>query len=67
MPYCIDIFSMIRVANSLDPEQARHFVGPGLGPNCLCKHLQVCIDPLKANPYQSDESISNFRSVLLGL
>ena len=21
--------------NSLDPDQARHFVGPGLGPNCL--------------------------------
>ena len=27
--------STIRVSNSLDPEQARHFVGPGLGPNCL--------------------------------
>ena len=25
----------IRVANSLDPDQARHFVGPELGPNCL--------------------------------
>ena len=25
----------IRVANSLDPDQARHFVGPDLGPNCL--------------------------------
>ena len=24
-----------RVANSLDPGQARHFVGPDLGPNCL--------------------------------
>ena len=24
-----------RVSNSLDPDQARHFVGPGLGPNCL--------------------------------
>ena len=21
--------------NSLDPDQARHFVGPDLGPNCL--------------------------------
>ena len=27
----------IRVANSLDPDQARHFVGPDLGPNCLQK------------------------------
>ena len=23
------------VSNSLDPDQARHFVEPGLGPNCL--------------------------------
>ena len=23
------------VSNSLDPDQARHFVGPDLGPNCL--------------------------------
>ena len=25
----------IRVWNSLDPDQARHFVGPDLDPNCL--------------------------------
>ena len=25
----------IRVSNSLDPDQARRFVGPDLGPNCL--------------------------------
>ena len=25
----------IRVSNNLDPDQARHFVGPGLGPNYL--------------------------------
>ena len=25
----------IRVSNSLDPDQARHFVCPDLGPNCL--------------------------------
>ena len=23
------------MSNSLDPDQAQHFVGPGLGPNCL--------------------------------
>ena len=23
------------VAKNLDPDQARHFVGPDLGPNCL--------------------------------
>ena len=22
-------------SNSLDPDQARHYVGPDLGPNCL--------------------------------
>ena len=26
---------MIRVSNGLDPDQARHFVGPDLGLNCL--------------------------------
>ena len=25
----------IRVTNSLDPDQNRHFVGPDLGPSCL--------------------------------
>ena len=25
----------IRVSNSVDPDQARRFVGPDLGPNCL--------------------------------
>ena len=25
----------IRVSNSLDPDQARPYVGPDLGPNCL--------------------------------
>ena len=25
----------IRVSNSLESDQARHFVGPDLGPNCL--------------------------------
>ena len=30
-------FNTIRVSNSLDPDQARHFVGPDLGPNCLRK------------------------------
>ena len=27
----------MRMSNSLDPDQARHFVGPNLGPNCLQK------------------------------
>ena len=27
--------NIIRVSNSLDPDQARHFVRPDLGPGCL--------------------------------
>ena len=27
--------NIIKVTNILDPDQAQHFVGPGLGPNCL--------------------------------
>ena len=30
-------FNTIRVSNSLDPDQARHFVRPDLDPNCLQK------------------------------
>ena len=35
--YSLDagFFNTIRVSNSLDPDQARRFVGPDLGPNCL--------------------------------
>ena len=29
------ILSGIRVSNSLDPDQARHFVRPDMDPNCL--------------------------------
>ena len=32
---CWIFFKTIRMSNSLDPDQARHFVGPDLGPNCL--------------------------------
>ena len=28
-------FNTIRMSNSLDPDQARQFFGPDLGPNCL--------------------------------
>ena len=27
--------NIIRMSNSLDPDQAQRFVGPDLGPNCL--------------------------------
>ena len=33
---CVIFYSnAIRMSNSLDPDQAGHFVGPDLGPNCL--------------------------------
>ena len=39
MPYftfwMLDFFNTMRVSNSLDPDQAGHFVRPDLGPNCL--------------------------------
>ena len=31
----ISFINTISVSNSLDPDQARNFVGPDLGPNCL--------------------------------
>ena len=31
----LDFFNTIWVSNSLDPDQARHFVWPDLGQNCL--------------------------------
>ena len=33
--WIVDFFNTISVSNRLDPDQARHFVGPDLGPNCL--------------------------------
>ena len=33
--WMLDFFNTIRVSKSLDPDQARRFVGPDLGPNCL--------------------------------
>ena len=39
MPYftlrMLNFFNTIRVSNNLDPDQARHVVGPDLGQNCL--------------------------------
>ena len=33
--WMFDFFNTIRVSNNLDSDQARHLVGPDLGPNCL--------------------------------
>ena len=34
----------VRVSNSLDPDQARHFVGPALDPKCLQRLSSVDTD-----------------------
>ena len=31
------------VSNSLDPDQARHFVGPDLGSNCLQRFISTLV------------------------
>ena len=33
--WMLDFFNTIKVLNSLDPDQARHFVGPDQSPICL--------------------------------
>ena len=33
--WMLNFFNTTQVSNSLDPDQARHFVGPDLGLNCL--------------------------------
>ena len=51
-------------SNSLDPDQVRHFVGPDLGPNCVCKDYQQttlvgrelskqnwCVDKIQRGPW----------------
>ena len=59
--FCLLIFSnisflgnsfhnAIRVSNSLDPDRARHFVGPDLGPNGLqsrdtSRQIEIQIKP----------------------
>ena len=38
-----------RVSYSLDPDQARHYVGPNLGPNCLQRILADDASEQKVN------------------
>ena len=38
----------IRVSNSLDPDRARHYVGPDLGPNCSQGLQQMTIVPISS-------------------
>ena len=41
----------IRVSNSLDPDQARHFVGPDLGPSYLQRLSADDTSRQRVNPY----------------
>ena len=43
----ISLRNSIRVSNSLEPDQARHFVRPDLGPNCLQRLSADKIRPLR--------------------
>ena len=62
--------------NSLDPDQARHFVWPDLGPNCLQKlsadrtsrqsYLFVCFCHLADNFYKLFDTLKVFLNYFLG-
>ena len=54
------------VSNSLDPDQARHFVGPDLGPNCFKGYQQQIVKndnsdntlvPFKVQVYQLHHAV----------
>ena len=44
------------MSNILDPDQARRFVGPDLGPNCLPR---LSADDTRINTIKSEESLMN--------
>ena len=39
--WMLEFLNTIRVSNSLDPDQARHYVESDLGPNCLQSYQQT--------------------------
>ena len=51
----------ISLANSLNPDQARHFVGPDLVPNCLtilCYYCSNFLEILILKKISTDDKIS---------
>ena len=48
--------NIIRVSNSLNPDQARHFVGPDLGPICLQRLSADDISKQKVNALKPEAS-----------
>ena len=51
--WMLNFFNTIQVSKSLDPDQARHFVRPDLGPNCL-QRLSADITGKELNTKQLD-------------
>ena len=51
--WMLDFFNTIRVSNSLDPDQARHFVDPNLGSKCF-QRLSANIVGKELNTKQLD-------------
>ena len=49
----------LRMLNSLVPDQARHFVGPGLDPNCLQRLMTD-----DTSPQEQGEIKDTYRSVV---
>ena len=49
--WMLDFFNAISVSNSLDPYQARHFVGPDLVPNCLQRLSADKVGKMSANKH----------------
>ena len=52
------LLKKISVSNSLDPDQARNYVGPDLGPNCLQRLQPDDNDKLRVNrKHQNEEPV----------
>ena len=47
------------MSNNLDPDQARHFVGPDLGPNCLQKINRQQKSPLVGKEINTKQFVDN--------
>ena len=63
MPYftlwMLDFFNTIPVSNNSDPDQARHFVGPDLDPNCLQSLSQDNKSPLEGKELNTKKLVDN--------
>ena len=55
--WMLEFFNTIRVSNSLDPDQARRYVGPDLGPNCLQRLSADNKSPLVGKELNTDQLV----------